>query len=87
MEKAEKFFELIGTKDTFRIEKLSNGTNIFKLHVEGVDLQKFRQKLRQKNIHIPPQEEEEGGFFMKTNVTLNRISPVELAKACVDALH
>jgi hypothetical protein len=42
--------------------------------------------LRQKNIHIPPPAEE-GGFFMKTNVTLTRISPEELAKAFVEALH
>jgi threonine aldolase len=87
LEKAERFFELIGANETFRIEKLSNGTNIFKLHVKGIDLQKFRQKLQQKNIHIPPPAEEEGGFFMKTNVTLNRISPEELAKAFVDALQ
>jgi len=87
LEKAERFFELLGTKEAFRIEKLSNGTNIFKLYVKGVDLQKFRQKLRQKNIHIPPPAEEEGGFFMKTNVTLNRISPEELTKVFVDALH
>jgi threonine aldolase len=87
LEKTERFFKLIGANDTFRIEKLSNGTNIFKLHVKGVNLQKFRQKLQQKNIHIPPPAEEEGGFFMKTNVTLNRISPEELAKAFVDALQ
>ena len=86
LEKAEKFFELIETNDAFRIEKLSNGTNIFKLHIKGVDLQKFRQKLQQKNIHIPPPAGKEGGFFMKTNVTLNRISPEDLAKAFVSAL-
>jgi threonine aldolase len=84
--RAEKFFELLGTNQAFRIEKLSNGTNIFKLHVKGVNLQEFRQRLRQKNIHIPPPSEKEGGFFMKTNVTLNRISPEELADAFIGAL-
>jgi threonine aldolase len=84
---AEKFFVLLGTNKTFRVEKLSNGTNIFKLHVKGVNLQEFRQKLQQKNIHIPPPAEKGGGFFMKTNVTLNRISPEELAKAFVGALE
>jgi threonine aldolase len=87
VEKAERFFKLLGANDAFRIEKLSNGTNIFKLHVKGVDLQKFRQKLRQNNIYIPPPVGKEGDFFMKTNVTLNRISPEELAKAFVAALQ
>jgi len=87
LENAERFFKLLGKNKTFRIEKLSNGTNIFKLHVKGVDLQTFRQKLRQNNIHIPPPAGNEGGFFMKTNVTLNRISPEKLAEVFVDALQ
>jgi hypothetical protein len=65
---------------------MSNGTNVFKLHVKGIDLQKFRHNLRQKNIQIPLPAKGEGGFFMKTNVTLTHISPHELAKAFVDAL-
>jgi threonine aldolase len=87
LENAERFFELLGTNEAFLIEKLSNGTNIFKLDVKGVDLQKFRQKLRQKNIHIPPPLRDESGFFMKTNATLNRISPEELAKYFIGALQ
>jgi threonine aldolase len=86
LDRAEKFFKLLGTNKAFLIEKLSNGTNVFKLHVKGVDLQEFRQKLRQRNIHIPPPLRDESGFFMKTNVTLNFISPDDLAKAFVAAL-
>ncbi len=86
LKRAERFFKLMGKNEAFRIEKLPHGTNIFKLHVKGTDLQTFRHRLQQKNIHIPPPAKE-GGFFMKTNVTLNRISPEELAKAFVDALH
>lgn len=86
LKRAERFFKLMGKNEAFRIEKLPHGTNIFKLHVKGTDLQTFRHRLQQKNIHIPLPAKE-GGFFMKTNVTLNRISPEELAKAFVDALH
>jgi threonine aldolase len=86
LKSAERFFALLEENGAFRIEKLSNGTNVFKLHVEGIDPKIFRQKLRQKNIHIP-MPAREGGFFMKTNVSLNRISPEELAQAFVDALR
>lgn len=86
LEKAERFFVLLKTNETFRIEKLPNGTNTFKLHVKGVDLEKFRQKLRHKNVHIPAPVMGEGSFFMKTNATLNRISPEDLAKKFVEAL-
>ncbi len=86
LESAETFFALLEKKEHFRIEKLPDGTNVFKLHVKGVELEKFRQELRRKNIHIPGPTRE-GIFYMKTNVSLNRISPEELAQAFVDASH
>jgi threonine aldolase len=87
LKKAEQFFTFIAENEAFRIEKLSNGTNVFKLQVRSPDLQRFREKLRQKNIHIPPPVKEEGAFYMKTNVTLNRVTPDELAKNFFEALH
>jgi threonine aldolase len=87
LKKAEKFFKFITKNEAFSVEKLPNGTNIFKLHVKGTDLQTFRTKLRQNNIQIPQPIKDENAFFMKTNTTLNRIAPEELAKAFVDALH
>jgi threonine aldolase len=85
LKKAETFFAILEKNDNFRIEKIPNGTNVFELHLKGVDLEKFRQKLQQKNIHIPGPTRE-GVFFMKTNVSLNRISPEELARHFIEAL-
>lgn len=85
LKNAEKFFAILKEKENFRIEKIPNGTNIFKLHVKGIEPQEFRHKLRQKNIHIPGPTRE-GVFFMKTNVTLNHIAPDILVKEFSAAL-
>jgi threonine aldolase len=85
LKNAEKFFGLIEQNESFRIEKLPNGTNVFKLHVKGVELEGFRQKLRKQNIHIPGPTRE-GSFFMKTNVTLGPIEPDVLAEKFIEAL-
>ena len=85
LKNAEKFFVLLKENENFRIEKIPNGTNVFKLRVKGVKLEKFKQKLQQRNVHIPGPTRE-GVFFMKTNVSLNRISPEELAKSFLEAL-
>jgi threonine aldolase len=85
LKRADTFFALLEGNEHFRIEKLPKGTNIFKLHVKGVEPDKFRQNLRQKNIHIPGPTRE-GSFFMKTNASLNRISPEELAEKFVEAI-
>jgi threonine aldolase len=85
LKNAEKFFALLKENENFRIEKIPKGTNVFKLHVKGTEPQKFRQNLRLKNIHIPGPTRE-GIFLMKTNVSLNRIAPEELAKNFMEAL-
>lgn len=85
LKNTEKFFAILKEKENFRVEKIPSGTNVFKLYVKGIEPQKFRKKLRQKNIHIPVATRE-GVFFMKTNVTLNDIAPEVLAKKFVEAL-
>jgi len=86
LESAEIFFALLEKSETFHVEKFPNGTNVFKLSVEGADLHRFRERLRQSDIFIPPPAKGERGFFMKTNASLNRMAPEELASMFVEAL-
>jgi threonine aldolase len=87
LERADIFFALLEKNEAFRVEKFPNGTNVFKLYVKGTDLQLLREKLRRNDIHIPPPAKDASVFFMKTNASLNRIAPEELANKFVEALH
>ena len=59
--------ETLQKNSAFKIEKIPNGTNVFKLYVSGNNLDKFRSNLRQKNIHLPPPREDGKGFLLKIN--------------------
>ncbi|HDT11212.1 MAG TPA: aminotransferase class I/II-fold pyridoxal phosphate-dependent enzyme [bacterium] len=76
---AASFFKAIEKNEAFKIERIPNSANVFKLHVKGADLTEFRKKLSEKNVKLRSPQEEWGGFFMKINASLNRISPEELA--------
>ncbi len=47
---ANEFFALLKQESSFDIEKIPNGSNIFKLIVRGTDLETFRDNLRAKGV-------------------------------------
>lgn len=83
---AGKIFKLLQKNDAFKIEKIPNGTNVFKLHVRGTELQIFKNSLKQKNIHLPSPQKNWNGFTMKINPTLNRTTAESLADVFNEAL-
>ena len=69
---ANEFFALLKQESSFDIEKIPNGSNIFKLIVRGADLVTFRDKLRAKGVLLSRPRPELGGFLVGVNTTLNR---------------
>jgi len=86
MEKANALLSRLGKNEAFRIERIPNGTNAFKLFVTGTPLEEFRENLRTKSIELPPPQKDLKGFMLKVNVTLNRRPVDELAQAFISSL-
>ncbi|NES76180.1 MULTISPECIES: low specificity L-threonine aldolase [Okeania] len=84
---ADDFFDLIHKNSSFKVEKIPNGSNVFKLHVSDVDLDKFRDTLEKKNVYLPEPEPDSNTFLLRINVTLNRISADRLAQIFIESLH
>jgi threonine aldolase len=80
---ADGFISTLQKNSRFKIEKIANGTSIFKMSVAGIDAEKFLQRLREQNIILSPPNKNDGVFWMTVNTTLNRISPQELANSFV----
>lgn len=83
---ADRFMKTLQQSSAFYIEKIPNGTNVFKLYVSGNNLDQFRSKLRQKNIYLPPPREDGKGFLLKINTTLNRTNGENLPKQFIQSL-
>ena len=77
---ANEFFSLLEQESSFDIEKIPNGSNIFKLIVRGADLETFRDHLRAKGVLLSRPRPELGGFLVGVNATLNRTNAVTLVE-------
>lgn len=71
-----KFNSLISKEKQFKIEKVANGTNVFKLYVETENIDKFRENLINENV-VLPKPVTRNMFKLKINTTLNNM-PAEL---------
>ena len=83
--RAESIFQVLADHPAFRVEPIPNGTHIVPVHVSGTDPERFRNRLAQRNIHLP-QARWQGGFWLKINPSLNRMSARDVARAFVEAL-
>lgn len=79
------FSGLLSKDPHFRIETYPDGTNVFKLKVKTNDIEKFRQKLSEDHILLPPPVTQEL-FKLKINPTFNRQSPEYLVNQFRKAL-
>lgn len=78
--------ELIGGLErhgAFAIERVSRGTNLFRLRVRGVDPVTFRQRLAANGVLISAPQNE--SFLMGVNETLNRTTSADLIGRFADA--
>jgi threonine aldolase len=76
---SEELIRDLGKRDGFAVERITSGTNLFRLRVSAVDPALFRQRLAARGVMLP--EPQRGGFLIGVNETLNRITGAALADA------
>lgn len=67
---AEILFHRLDAHPAFRVERIPHGTHIVRLHVAGVDLAPFRERLCQRHIHLPSVPAGQGWVALKINPSL-----------------
>ncbi len=86
VKQADVLFGLLEKTPAFKIEKIPNGTNVIKLHINVEDREKFRENLKTRNIIIPSPDKTFKGFKMKINTTLLRSTPEKIAGAFFESV-
>ncbi|ETX02166.1 MAG: hypothetical protein ETSY1_04555 [Candidatus Entotheonella factor] len=85
-QRAEALFQRLDAHPAFQVEYLPNGTHIVNLHVDTADLNAFRDKLYQRQIHLLPAPRGQQMLTLKINPSLNRASGRDIAQAFIAAL-
>jgi threonine aldolase len=70
--------------DTFTIDRIPSGTNLFRLRVRGTDPVAFQKRLAARGVMLSAPQGD--GFLVGVNETLNRTTAPELTDAFVRAL-
>jgi threonine aldolase len=65
----------------FRIEEIPNGSNLFKLHADGGDLEALREGLAPKGVLLPGPNPNFRGFSLAVNETLTRKPVADIVRA------
>jgi len=81
---AEELIKKLDSHNSFEIERIPNGTNIFKMKTKGISPQAFAENLKKKNILVRPNES--NGFNMLVNESLLRSDASTLMSAFVSSL-
>lgn len=82
----EILFRLLDRQQAFRVERIPNSTHIVRLHVADTNLEEFRDRLRQRNILLPPVVPGQGRLALKINPSLRRSCAQDLADAFLAAV-
>jgi threonine aldolase len=80
---SESLVRGLGAHDSFSVERVPSGTNLFRLRVRGVEAGAFRERLAAQGVMLSPANQ--GTFVIGVNETLNRIKPADLVGAFVRA--
>jgi len=83
---AEGFISRLEQHAAFEVVKIPNGSNLFRVLIEGTDTETFRANLRKRGVMLSPPRPGLEGFVVAVNPTWNRTSAEALAKAFVDSL-
>ena len=86
LEMADRLFMLLDKHSAFKVEQFSDGTNVFKFHVDLQDLNRFRKNLADQNIFLPAPDNSFNGFKIKVNPSLLRTSPEKLVQQFSETL-
>ncbi len=75
---SEGFIAEVSRHGAFEVERLSGGTNLFRLGVTGPDPEDFRRRLRARDVDLGGMRAD-GRFLIGVNETWNRATPGDLA--------
>ncbi len=77
VENAERALQLLAKDSNFEIERVKNGTNIFRMHVVNVNPPVYQGRLEQAGIvaHVPTGDQ----FVLQVNETWSRVPAEEIA--------
>jgi len=75
---AETLFDLLDEDPVFRVERITQGTHIVRLHVVDVSLPEFAERLRQRQVSIAPPAPDDQWLTLKINPSILRVSPAQL---------
>lgn len=81
---AEELLAALAADARFGVERVANGTSLFRLTPRVPDAAAFRERLHARGISLPAQDA--GSFWLKVNETLKGASPAMLAAAFGSAL-
>ncbi|MEP6993195.1 MAG: beta-eliminating lyase-related protein [Acidobacteriota bacterium] len=81
---SESLLERLSKDERFAIDRVPNGTSLFRLTPRTADLGAYRERLAARGVRVPAPDG--GGFWLKVNETLAAASPEALAEASRSAL-
>jgi len=81
---SEDWIAALKQHDQFAIERITPGTNLFRLRVRGTDLVAFRQRLAAAGVLLPAPQGD--AFLIGVNETLNRTTASDLTGGFARAL-
>lgn len=82
---SEEFYKAIEKLSGVNVTRISNGTNVARISLSGIDIPEFRQRLAAKDILIG-RPNAEGTITLTVNETWNRTSAQQLAEAVEQAM-
>lgn len=82
---SEEFYKAIEKLSGVNVTRISNGTNVARISLSGIDIPEFRQRLAAKDILIG-RPNAEGTITLTVNETWNRTSAQQLADAVEQAM-
>lgn len=83
---SEELIRALEKMNGTRVERVINGSNIFKLHLTGVDPDVVRRRLAEQDVLVPGPSGSFRGFALKVNETLARRPVTETAAIISEAL-
>jgi threonine aldolase len=84
---AEALFASLAEDKRCVIERVPNGTNVFKLRSTGTDPETWRRNLLARNVELPEPEPASDLFVCKMNPTWLRSTTAELSQALLESLE
>jgi threonine aldolase len=83
--KADSLFETLEATGRFEIHPIPNGSNIFRLDIGDVNIEQFRQKLREEGTLSVGDAQDDGFIRLHVNETQLQVSNERLAEAFEEA--